>query len=145
MNWLVFSAVSAVFQPFNDSTFGETLLNLISFEGNASRFCDISGTWQKTRVSYCADAELSNALNEVCIVLKEWLCFLCYSIFYLPYENISLWHMETSLFRRMAAKFRVMLGTKTLKQRGIFIRPHALRHGAMFIWGTVPTSVDLYD
>lgn len=33
--------------------------------GNASRFCDSSGTWMKTRVSYCADIELSSALNEV--------------------------------------------------------------------------------
>ena len=40
----------------------------------------------------------------------------------------------TSLLRPRAAKFRLMLGTKTLKQRGIFIRPNALWHGGLFLF-----------
>ncbi|XP_034333581.2 uncharacterized protein [Magallana gigas] len=40
-------------------------------EGNASRLCDSSGTWMKTRVSYCADIELSTALNELQILESD--------------------------------------------------------------------------
>lgn len=40
-------------------------------EGNASRFCDSSGTWMKTQVSYCADIELSSALNELQILESD--------------------------------------------------------------------------
>lgn len=41
------------------------LRQVLFFLGNASRLCDNSGAWMKTRVSYCADIELSSALNEV--------------------------------------------------------------------------------
>lgn len=40
-------------------------------EGYASRLCDSSGTWMKTRVSYCADIELSTALNELQILESD--------------------------------------------------------------------------